>query len=82
MGAIPSNLKDSRIEKIIHTDQFTGYGPEKPENSLSIFSRFSSGSRRSFVIPEVKESFVKDEIVVFFPHMDGDTLPQLKRWTL
>ena len=76
MHAIPDKIHHSKIEKIIHTDPFTGYGPYKPENSLSAFSRHTSTSH-SFVLPKVNRSSIKDEIVVFFPDQDNAIFPKL-----
>ena len=78
MHAMPKNLQDSRLEKIIHTDQFTGYGPQKPENSLAIFSRFSPSIKQSFVIPEIDKSFFSEEMVVFFPYGETPDFPKLE----
>ena len=78
MYAIPRNLRDSRLEKIIHTDQFTGYGPNKPENSLAIFSRFTPGPSQSFVLPEVNNSSLREERIVFFPYKETPDFPKLE----
>lgn len=71
MYPVPLRLKDSRIEKIIHTDKFTGYGPEKPENGLAIYSHYCSSSERSFVIPAIAETSLNKEIVVHYPYIES-----------
>ncbi len=77
MFALPPHLADERLERIIHTDKFTGFGPSKPENGLSLYSRFAHGSGRSFVLPKLSERTLKDDIVVYFPYMEDQELPKL-----
>ncbi|HBE04106.1 MAG: hypothetical protein A2096_13365 [Spirochaetes bacterium GWF1_41_5] len=76
MYIIPWKLSDDRIESIIHTDRFTGFGPDKPENRLSIFSRHVSSSQKSFVIPRVTELSIKNDAVVYFPYSSTE-MPRL-----
>ncbi len=78
MFTLPQGLDDERIERIIHTDKFTGFGPNKPENSLSIFSRHAPRSQKSFIIPKVSESSIRDEIIVYFPYMEDKSMPKLE----
>ena len=77
MFAIPEQLEDERIEKIIHTDKFTGYGPSKPENKLSMYSRHATKSQRSFVVPDIKNTSISKDTIVYFPYMDDEETPKL-----
>jgi hypothetical protein len=78
MFTLPSGFNDERIERIIHTDKFTGFGPNQPENSLSMFSRHAPRSQKSFVIPELPKRSIRDEIIVYFPYMEDKALPKLE----
>lgn len=77
MFALPPHLCDERLERIIHTDKFTGFGPNKPENGLSLYSRFAHGNGRSFVLPKLSDRKLKDDIIVYFPYMEDRDQPRL-----
>ena len=77
MYSTPSNINDQRIEKIIHTDKFTGFGPKKPENALSIFSRHGSKNQRSFCLTPTESLSFKDQSIVYFPYMEDQLSPKL-----
>ena len=76
MFFFPPNLKDARIEKIIHIDQFTGFGSKKPENTLAIYSWYHSSTSHSFIYPDIKNASFKDENVIHFPKIN-DQIPKL-----
>lgn len=68
MFKIPEYLTNNPfVERIIHVDKFTGFGPEKPETSLACYSRYSCENQNSFVIPNIDRSFIKDEVIVHLP---------------
>ncbi|MEJ1375539.1 MAG: hypothetical protein RPT94_11120 [Candidatus Sedimenticola sp. (ex Thyasira tokunagai)] len=58
------------IETLIHTDQFTGFGPSKFENSLSLFSRYSLKKSNSFILTNLRESVFNEEPIIFFPYQE------------
>ncbi|MFC1504628.1 hypothetical protein ACFL6D_04355 [Spirochaetota bacterium] len=76
MYTLPWKTEDERIEKIIHTDRFTGFGPDRPGNKLSVYSRHIASSQKSFILPQLDRSSFKDDPVVYFPYTDDD-LPRL-----
>ncbi len=76
MFFFPPNLQDSRIEKIIHTDQFTGFGSQKPENALAIYSWYHSSASNSFIYPDIKKASFKNENIIHFPKIN-DQIPKL-----
>ena len=77
MFFIPKNINDERIEKIIHVDRFTGFGPDKPENSLAHYSHHTQGHQNSFAVKNIKELFFAPENIVYFPHKEDLEMPAL-----
>ena len=78
MIVFPSGLNDERVEKIIHTDKFTGFGPHAPQNSLSVFSRYSSATTKSFILPDVANASFNNENIVYFPYKDTNSKVKLE----
>lgn len=68
-------IKDHEaIETLIHTDPFTGYGPNQCENRLSYYSHFHPQKQKipSFILHDLNRFSLKEEKVVFFPYKDDD----------
>ena len=55
------------VEKLLHGDPFLGYGPQKAENSLAIYSQYIQRKSRSFVLDNIRQYYFKDEIINFYP---------------
>ena len=77
MFLIPKNINDERVEKIIHVDRFTGFGPDKPENSLAHYSHHTKGYQSSFVVKNIKKLFFASENIVYFPYKENLDMPAL-----
>lgn len=78
MYFLPPEFRNDLLETIIHADKFTGFGPRKPENSLSYYSRYLSFNEKSFIMPDVHKSSIKNELVVYFPYKEIDNGPTLE----
>ncbi|MBN8215924.1 MAG: hypothetical protein J0L75_04745 [Spirochaetes bacterium] len=77
MFTLPPGFSDERFERIIHVDKFTGFGPKKPENRLSCYSRHAPRSQKSFVLTPLSDSSLAQDAIVYFPFMDDPHMPRL-----
>ena len=68
MFYLPSYFNDlsegSVLERLIHTDKFTGFGPKKPANFLALYSKYYEYHQNSFVLPNIKNYFFADDIIL------------------
>ncbi len=68
MHFFPSFLEgEPMVEKLLHGDPFLGYGPQKAENSLAIYSQYRQHKPQSFVLDNIEEHYFKNEIINYYP---------------
>jgi len=77
MFCVPGNMTNERFERIIHVDRFTGYGPEKPENSIAVYSHYLTNTLKSFVYPNLNKASFSAEKIVHFPFSEKKNEPNL-----
>ena len=52
------------LERLIHADKFTGFGPKRPANFLALYSQYHGYRKNSFVLPRLKDYFFVDDIIL------------------
>ncbi|BBM89352.1 hypothetical protein COTS27_01051 [Spirochaetota bacterium] len=58
---------DTHISRVLHTDIFTGFGPERPINSLARYSKYAHNQPQSFAFTNIANSPLAREKIIFYP---------------
>ena len=72
----PQLAQHERVARFLHTDPFTGFGPEKPINSLARYSQYNTSRLASCAFTKVLNSPLANESIIFYPQLThgGNTL--------
>ena len=60
-----NNISENNpLVRLLHADKFTGFGREKPENFLALYSQYHGYKKQSFVLPNLKKHFFSNDIIL------------------
>lgn len=70
----PLILDEERVETLMHVDQFTGFSPYEPSNSIASFS-FHTSKKESFVLTDVNKAYFHKEPIIYIPEEESEIHP-------